>query len=207
MPDPRHGSPWDQVPVLPVVVPLGVLVLAVLLWRLHRRGALTLPRAAVGAVVAVYVAGVVANSLFPVFLGKPATLSWWQVPDLVPVAGYEVRDLLENVAVFVPLGVLLPLVARVRSLPAVVVRGFLISLAIELLQWVNAVTVQGGHAPDVNDLASNTLGALLGYLVFRVALLLPAAARLARAATWPAAHQDGASGPGAAREPAGSQPG
>ena len=48
MPDPRHGSPWDQVPVLPVVVPLGVVVLALLLWRLHRRAALTALRAAVG---------------------------------------------------------------------------------------------------------------------------------------------------------------
>jgi VanZ family protein len=150
----------------------------------------------------------VANTLFPIFIGKPSsTTAWWEVPYLTPVVGYEVRDLLENVAVFVPLGVLLPLVARATSLPRVVVLGFLISLTIELLQWVSAVTVAGGHAPDVNDLLSNTLGAPLGYGVFRLALLLPAVRRLARAATWPVAPDDAASTPGAAGEPVGSRTG
>ena len=201
MPDSYYESPWDEVPVLPVVVPLGLLVLAVLLWRLHRRGALTFPRAVVSAVVAVYVAGVVANSLFPVFIGKPhGETAWWEVPYLVPFVGYEARDLVENVAVFVPLGVLLPLVARVTSLPRVVLYGFLISLTIELLQWVNAVTVAGGHAPDVNDLLSNTLGTPIGYGIFRLALLLPVLGRLARAATWPPPAQDGAGTPAASDE-------
>jgi hypothetical protein len=149
---------------------------------------------------------VVANSLFPIYIGTPGGLSWWEVPDLVPVVGYEARDLLENVAVFVPLGFLLPLVARVTSLRRVLLQGFLISLTIELLQWVNAVTVHGGHAPDVNDLLSNTLGTPIGYAVFRIALLLPGAARLARAATWPVAPRMETSRPGAPEGTAGSRP-
>ena len=80
-------SPWREVTAWPFVVPVAALAGAVLLWRLHRRAALTLPRVLVGAVVAVYVAGVVANSLFPVFIGKPGSLSWWEVPNLVPVVG------------------------------------------------------------------------------------------------------------------------
>ncbi len=50
---------------MPVVVPLGVAVFGLLLWRLGVRRALSLPRAAVAAVVAVYAAGVVGNTLFP----------------------------------------------------------------------------------------------------------------------------------------------
>jgi hypothetical protein len=205
VPDSYYRSPWDEVPVLPVVVPLGVLVLAFLLWRLHRRAAITAPRVAVAVVVSVYVAGVVANSLFPVFLGKPGGgTAWWEVPYLTPVVGYEVRDLVENVAVFVPLGFLLPLlVARATSLPRVVVSGFLISLTIELLQWVNAVTVQGGHAPDVNDLLSNTLGTPLGYGLYRLALLLPVLGGLTRAAAWPGASEPPAARPGEPAQPGG----
>ena len=201
MPESYYPSPWDEVPVLPVVVPLGLLVFAALLWQLRRRAALTLPRAVVCAVVSVYVAGVVANSLFPIFIGKPSGLSeWWEVPYLTPLVGYEARDMLENVEVFVPLGVLLPLVARVTSLPRVVVYGFLISLTIELLQWVNAVTVQGGHAPDINDLLFNTVGTPIGYGLFRIALLLPVLRRLARSATWPLPRPDLADTPAASEE-------
>jgi glycopeptide antibiotics resistance protein len=190
MPESHDVSPWTQVPVLPVVVPLGLVVVAVLLWRLRRRGALTLLRAVVAAVVAVYVAGVVANSLFPVFLGKGGGGPWWTSLNLVPLVNTDVRDMLQNVAVFVPLGVLLPLVARAASFLRVLLGGLLASLAIEVLQFVNSVAANGGHASDVNDLLANSLGAVVGYGVFRLALLLPAAARLARAATWPAASDD-----------------
>ena len=194
MPEIQYRSPWDEVPVLPVVVPLGVLVFAVLLWRLHRRAALTLPRVVVAAVVAVYVAGVVANSLFPVFIGKDGVEPWWLTLNLVPLVNTSVGDMLENVAVFVPLGVLLPLVARAASLPRVLLWGFLVSLAIEVLQLVNSVVSNGGHASDVNDLLANVLGAAVGFGVLRVALLLPVLRRLARSATWPPPHPGSAAG-------------
>ena len=200
MPESYYPDPWGQVPVLPVVVPLGVLVLAVLLWRLHRRAALTLPRLLVSAVVALYVAGVVANSLFPVFIGKDGVDPWWLTLNLVPLVDTDVVDMLENVAVFVPLGVLLPLVARAASFPRVLLWGFLLSLAIEVLQLVNSIVSNGGHASDVNDLLANVLGAAVGYGVFRVALRLPVLRRLARSATWPLPHPDQADTAAASEE-------
>ena len=201
MPDSHFESPWDQVPVLPVVVPLGLVVFAVLLWRLRRRAGMTFPRVVVAAVVAVYVAGVVANTLFPIFIGKNGVEPWSRTLNLVPLVNTAVGDMLENVAVFVPLGVLLPLVARATSLPRVLLWGFLVSLAIEVLQLVNSVVSNGGHASDVNDLLANVLGAAVGYGVLRIALLLPAAARLARAATWPVASDEAASTSRASERP------
>ena len=162
---------------------------------------MTPPRAVVCAVVSVHVAGVVGNSLFPVHLGKSTDLSWWEWPNLVPLVGYEARDMLEKVVVLVPLGVLLPLVARVTSLPRVLVCGFLISLTIELLQWVNDVTVHGGHIPDINDLLFNTAGTPIGYGLFRIALLVPVLHRLARSATWPPPRPDQADAAPASQEP------
>jgi glycopeptide antibiotics resistance protein len=44
--------------------------------------------------------------------------------------------------------------------------GFLISLTIELTQAVIDLAWHGNRWADVNDLASNTLGALLGFLIF-----------------------------------------
>ncbi|MDX6243018.1 MAG: hypothetical protein QOE76_741 [Frankiales bacterium] len=55
------------------------------------------------------------------------------------------------------------------------------ALSMELLQLLNAVTGHGGHIADVNELLANTVGAPLGYALFRVALLLPLSARVAGA--------------------------
>ena len=73
--------------------------------------------------------------------------------------------------------------------------GFLLGLTMEVLQLVNAVTEHGGHIADVNDLLANSLGAPLGYGLLRGALLLPPAARLVTAATWPAPTDDAGARP------------
>jgi VanZ family protein len=180
------SSPWHEIPAWPFVVPLTLLAGAVLLWRLHRRAALTIPRALVVAVLCVYGGGVLANSLFPIFIGKgPSGLPWWDTVNLTPLVGTDRADMLRNVVVFLPLGFLLPLVARIYSARRVLLYGFLLSLAIETIQLVQSQTGNGGHVADINDLLANTLGAPIGYGIFRALLLLPALARLATAATWP----------------------
>lgn len=72
------------------------------------------------------------------------------------------RHLLQNVALFVPLGVLLPLLHRsLRSVWWALLGGAALSTMIETTQLVLAV----GQC-DVNDILTNTLGAVLGYGVF-----------------------------------------
>lgn len=63
-----------------------------------------------------------------------------------------------NVALMVPLGILLPLCfPRYRRLGSVFGAGFLTSLTIELLQMFSS------RATDIYDLLFNTLGACLGF--------------------------------------------
>ena len=65
-----------------------------------------------------------------------------------------------NVLMFVPMGVLLPLLWKGESLCKTMAAGFTVSLVIELGQPVF------GRSFDVDDLISNTAGALVGYLLY-----------------------------------------
>lgn len=69
-----------------------------------------------------------------------------------------------NIVMFVPLGVLLPLIWRDKnSVSSILVYGAGFSLAIELSQLLNF------RCPDIDDLIMNTLGAFVGYALFRAA--------------------------------------
>jgi len=73
-------------------------------------------------------------------------------------------NLVGNVLAFVPFGFILPIIGkRLRSMWKVTVLGFLLSLSVELLQLIFKV-----GCCDVDDLLLNTLGALLGYILFAI---------------------------------------
>ena len=75
-------------------------------------------------------------------------------------------NVLLNIALFVPLGILLPLLARVfRKWYAVLLAGFGFSLAIELVQLA---TARGMF--DVDDLFTNTLGTMVGWSIVMLIL-------------------------------------
>ncbi len=172
---------FHQIPVLPVVVPLAVVAFAVLLWRLHRRGALTASRAAMAAALGVYGAGIVANTVFPIFLDKPSSDAPWSAHlALVPIAGYEIDDALMNIAVFVPLGIMLPLLIGRLSWWRTVLISAAVSLGIEVTQYVTAHLLGGGHLADVNDFLFNVVGGAVGFGVIVGLTRVPWLSRLVR---------------------------
>lgn len=176
---------FREVPALPVVVPLAGVVFVVSLWHLHRRGLLTAPRAAVGLALGVYAAGVVANTVFPIFLDKPSSSApWTQLINLTPVSGYEVVDAVTNVCVFLPIGMLVRLVAPRWPWWRVLVAATVLSLSIEASQYASALLLGGGHIADVNDLASNVLGGALGLLLLSALSRIPVAAGLVGRFRW-----------------------
>jgi glycopeptide antibiotics resistance protein len=70
-----------------------------------------------------------------------------------------------NVALFLPLGFLLPMLAPwFDRFWRTVATGFVLSSLIELSQ----IAFPGVRRADVNDVLMNTLGAAVGYLAFRV---------------------------------------
>lgn len=76
----------------------------------------------------------------------------------------EARQLIGNVALFVPLGILLPAAVRTcRRLWVTLVVAAGLSILIESLQ-----ALLPGHTTDVDDVILNTAGAALGFLAFRL---------------------------------------
>src|SRR5713226_2386456 len=72
-----------------------------------------------------------------------------------------IRNLLGNIILFMPLGFLLPLLYRPISWKSVLGIAVAFSLCIETLQLVLRAGIF-----DVDDILFNTLGVMLGYLVF-----------------------------------------
>jgi glycopeptide antibiotics resistance protein len=179
------NDPFGEVPVLPVVIPLGFVVLALLLWRLQAKRLFSFPRAAVALALSVYAAGIVANTVFPIFLNAPDDGEpWTPLVALVPFVDYEITDALMNVAVFVPLGVLIPLVLSRPSWWRVLAIAIATSLGIELTQLAAQAFFAGGHIADVNDLLSNAAGGALGYGLFLIVSRVPWFSRVVDRFRW-----------------------
>lgn len=179
-------DPYYEISRLSVALPLGAAAIAALLWRLRRLAAVTWPRTLVVVAFCAYGVAVLAGTLLPIQLGKPDDdVPWRWFVNLSPLIDAEWHDVVQNVVLFVPLGVLLPLVARVGSVRRILLAGFVASLTIELLQLISDIAFRAGHAVDINDLLANVVGTPVGYGLLRGALRIPAVARLADAATWP----------------------
>jgi glycopeptide antibiotics resistance protein len=168
----------------PVLVPLLVGVVVVWLLALGHRRALTWGRAATVLVATVYAAGVVAVTFFPWQVpfasadvlvpggvppldGSGRDVSLRSLLNVVPLVTIDPQTFLLNIVMTLPLGALLPLLVRVRSIPAVALVGLLVSTGIEVGQGVGDVLLGMTRTVDVNDLIANVTGTVLGLLVFR----------------------------------------
>lgn len=183
--DGNEDDVGDAVPVLPVVVPLGIVVFVALVSVLLVRRRFSVPRAAVAAAVAVYAAGVVANTVFPVFLHRVGGADPGALPlVLVPFVDYEVGDAVTNVLVFLPIGVLVPLLLARPTWWRVLATAAGISVVIELTQLVTARVAGGGHVADVDDWLWNVVGAGVGFALYTLLVRLPGTDALVERFRW-----------------------
>ena len=89
--------------------------------------------------------------------------------ELIPFAARETgmretrREMLANIAIFVPLGAYLSAFFAKKNLFFPVLIGFCLSLLFEIVQFAFAI-----GAADVTDLLMNTAGALIGVLLCRL---------------------------------------
>jgi len=123
-----------------------------------------------------YATAVTAVTVFPIHV-VPAWWRtgehWWDVlrliPFVVPPVGFAL-----NIVMFMPLGVLVPLVwPRAATLGRILWVGLATSAVIEFTQLGLWIAVGNRRFFDVNDLYSNTVGAVFGFLL--ACTLLPSA--------------------------------
>ena len=83
------------------------------------------------------------------------------------VGSHEFAVAIGNLVAFAPLGILVSVLARKRSLLLVFTVAFLLSTAIELGQLsVSAAVGFGYRTADVDDVVVNVFGALIGYAAY-----------------------------------------
>ena len=72
------------------------------------------------------------------------------------------ENILGNIAIFIPFGLLLPIVQKDKS-KKIILYGLITSALIEIIQYVFAL-----GSSDIDDLMLNTLGAVIGYLLYKI---------------------------------------
>ena len=186
------------IPALPVLLPLGVILMIGSVVLLHRRRMLSVRRLGAAWLAGWYAVAVFGATMLPMRLAWGPGAGYFE-PDrltLEPVVGMRPLDFLLNIVMTVPLAAALHVVFGVRDVRRVVLIGFSVSLAVELTQALLGFTLHGNRWADVNDLMANTLGAYFGWVVWR---RLMRSARFRRAVESCSSARTGRGSPAAVR--------
>ncbi|UQU62886.1 VanZ family protein [Couchioplanes caeruleus] len=139
-------------------------------------------RVVTASILLLYAVSVAAVTVVPVRMRPPDArpgLPWWIVVHWVPFR-VEAWSFLLNVVMFVPLGLLVPLLwPAAGSLRRIAAVSLACSAAIETLQLVWWLTLGSFRTVDVNDLIANTAGGVAGVLLLRAVVRRDRAGRAA----------------------------
>lgn len=115
-----------------------------------------------------YITLVLYVTLMPIIVSLPFIFNHpYNAINLIPFIDYflgrgdAIRQILLNVIMMMPFGFLLPIIKK-QTILSCLFWTFLFSLGIELLQPL----IDGFRSADVTDLITNTLGGLLGYVIY-----------------------------------------
>ena len=86
--------------------------------------------------------------------------------DLILGRSGALKEVVLNIIMTIPFGFLYSLLKKNINIIRVVGAGFLFSLSIELTQLMMTIFLLNHRSFDVTDLINNTLGAVLGYIIF-----------------------------------------
>jgi len=166
----------------PVVAPLALIGATAGVVTLVRRRLVTPARLVTVGLTTVYGAAVLMLTLLPLKIatGDYANrVPWFDKVSFIPVLTIDLRTFVLNVAMMVPLGVLLPLLRRSCRWTTALGIGVAASAVIETAQGLTDIFVSSGRTCDVNDLIANGLGTILGYWLLRIVTVVPSVAALA----------------------------
>jgi glycopeptide antibiotics resistance protein len=159
----------------PTVLGRGWALLVLLAYPLvvsamRQRGRASRRRVILVGLLFLYAAAVVAVTIFPIYV-VPASWRWndhwWSVVRLIPFVVPPVGFVL-NIVMFMPFGILLPLLwPSTGTWKRIAACGLAASAVIEFSQLGMWIAIGNRRMFDVNDLMSNTAGAVLGLMLLR----------------------------------------
>jgi glycopeptide antibiotics resistance protein len=121
----------------------------------------------------VYAVVVLFLTILPIARHRPAVWGgtpWWSGIAYIPFQ-VDLPSFVLNVIMFMPFGVLVPLVwRRADSYGRVLALAAASSTCIEIIQLILNLTIATRRTVDVNDLIANSAGALAGLAVLRLAV-------------------------------------
>jgi glycopeptide antibiotics resistance protein len=160
------GAEW----LLPL---LGAYLVTILIRVVRGHPPIARGRLVTTTTTVLYALSVAAITVFPIHRRPPdywAGEPWWTVIHWIPFV-VDAPSFVLNIVMFVPFGVLVPLLwRRLDSWPRLTGCALAASATIELTQFVLGVTLGSRRTVDINDLIANTAGALLGLLMLRLAV-------------------------------------
>ena len=167
-----------------VSITLAVWVLLRILLRAKRNNQVSYKQEIVLLLLVVYAAFVLSVTLFPVPITQFDNPNAMDI-NLVPVINtskqvfsifsthntfkrlHVVENIIGNILLFFPLGILLPLVStKFHSLKRVIFAAFICSLSIEIAQLISR-EFGNYRTVDVDDIILNTIGAALGFFIIK----------------------------------------
>lgn len=126
-----------------------------------------------GQFLAGYAVCVIAATIFPIEPHPPsywAGYPWWTMIHYIPFK-VDATSFVLNIVMFVPFGVLVPLMwPRADNARRLFGYAAAASSAIELSQLVLGLTLGSRRTVDINDLISNTAGAMAGFAMLQQAM-------------------------------------
>ena len=128
--------------------------------------------------IIIYATMVIDATILPMPFNKAAIQSARMYPfvplhsiNLVPfffekfISPLELKFHLLNILMFVPMGIILSFYHE-SKFSKVLLKSFLWSLTIELVQLLLGILVSGTRIVDIDDLIMNTTGGVIGFLIF-----------------------------------------
>ncbi len=163
---------------LPFLTGLTVLALALVMMRIQRT---SLRYRVVFSLFWLYLLMVSALTIFPLYLpldgeSRRSTGEILSRVNLIPfhlMAGGRLRrEMIANILMTIPFGLLLPAVARVQF-PLFLLAAVGIGAGIEMMQFgLNLFTGYAFRVTDINDVIFNFTGAMIGYGLYWIGRLV-----------------------------------
>lgn len=164
---------------------LTIFYIGCCIWRgLRRKSSGNLRLQIIAFLFVEYVFCVLAVTLLPIYIRLGVPIQWSDstmnfilfhfIKEYTQLIGMDlfylkvaIKNLLGNVLLFVPLGLLVPILdRRFRSMKTVLGLSFVCSLSIELMQWIESYFSMAFRMTDIDDVILNCCGGIIGYVCY-----------------------------------------